>query len=746
MHRMTRTRGTTRVGARRITLAVALAATALLSVTAAAQADPLTHTSFADAATLTWTGAAANDNLGGTLGSAGDVNGDGVVDVFTSAKATNVGVFVLFTPPSVKGTYSIGVNLLPPVRGYKIRLTDGGLVSSVRNAGDQNGDGVPDQLVGIGEQSFWVVYGVKNPTSLPKCTGSSAAATRCLDVGAATSPANGYAIVNSADLSGTTALNDVADFNGDHVQDFVIGGGLEQVTVLYGGRTPTATPVDLSTLPASEALVIDTPEPGMTFGNLAVSGLRDLNGDGREEISITTFAGAELPAAAYVVYGKADAASPLSTASFGPADGFRVATPALSNPGMQSVGDVNGDGRPDLTFFGQSLVSPASFAGGFVYNPGTPSADPISLVVLPASQGYMFKPIDAAPMILGGELGDLNGDGVPDVVGSNRQYAHGEGNTGFVQVVFGKRPTPTGPFNLGPELTPDKGIALYDSASLRPGAEGFARVGDIDGDGLPDFFTSTAAAPNGAIAGAGVVQLISGASLVPVADTAKAQRVTDTGATIGGSAAVAKQGPAKAHLEYGTTTAYGVSTDTVTVPVADRLSEEIGGLTASTTYHYRVVATNALGLTRYGQDRTFTTAATPAPPEQPGKTTGDLCVDYPAACKPADTPKKPAALAVTASPKSKTVKVGKAATFSVKVANTGGTAASGVKVCAAVSSRVTVAKRCVTVGALAAGASKKASFTAKGTKKAKGHAYKVTFTATAAGLPSKTASAKVSVR
>jgi len=52
----------------------------------------------------------------------------------------------------------------------------------------------------------------------------------------------------------------------------------------------------------------------------------------------------------------------------------------------------------------------------------------------------------------------------------------------------------------------------------------------------------------------------------------------------------------------------------------------------------------------------------------------------------------------------------------------------------------------VTVGALAGGASKKASFTAKGTKKAKGHTYKVTFKATATGLSSKSASAKVSVR
>jgi hypothetical protein len=745
MHRMTRRRRRTGAGVR-LAVTAALATAGLCAAAGAAQADPLTHMAFGDAATLTWTGAATNDNLGGNLGSAGDVNGDGVTDVFTSAKATNAGIFVLFTPPSVKGTYSIGVNLLPPVRGYKIRLTDGGLVSSVRNAGDQNGDGVPDQLVSVGEQNFWVVYGVKNPTSLPKCTGSSAAATRCLDVGAATSPTNGYAIVNSADVSGTNALNDVADFNGDHVKDFVIGGGLEQVTVLYGGRTGSATPVDLSSLPASEALVIDTPEPAMTFGNLAVTGLQDLNGDGKDEIAITTFAGATLPAAAYIVYGRSGAASPMSTASFGPSDGFRIGTPALSNLAMQSVGDVNGDGRPDLTFFGQSVVTPNAFAGGFVYNPGPGTTDPISMVVFSPNDGYLFKPIDAAPMVQGGELGDLNGDGVPDVVGSNRQYGHGEGNTGFVQVVFGKRPTPAAPFNLGPELTPDKGVALYDSASLRPGSDGLARVGDIDKDGLPDFFSSTAALAVNGITGAGSVQLISGASLVPVADTAAAQRVTDTGAMIGGSVSVPRQGPAKAHLEYGTSIAYGKSTEEVTVPVSDRLVEDIAGLAPSTTYHYRVVASNVLGLTRYGRDRTFTTAATPVKAPDGPPRTGVLCTDYPQACAPREVPKGKAALSLSASPAAKTVKVGKAAAFSVKVGNTGETAAAGVKVCATASSRVTVARKCVTVGALAPGASKKASFSVKGTRKARGHAYKVTFKATGTGLGSKSASAKVSVR
>ena len=43
------------------------------------------------------------------------------------------------------------------------------------------------------------------------------------------------------------------------------------------------------------------------------------------------------------------------------------------------------------------------------------------------------------------------------------------------------------------------------------------------------------------------------------------------------------------------------------------VSDIIGGLTASTTYHFRIVAANSSGI-RYGSDRTFTTLSATGPP------------------------------------------------------------------------------------------------------------------------------------
>jgi hypothetical protein len=93
----------------------------------------------------------------------------------------------------------------------------------------------------------------------------------------------------------------------------------------------------------------------------------------------------------------------------------------------------------------------------------------------------------------------------------------------------------------------------------------------------------------------------------PVAATTPATRVASSSATLNGS--VYPHGlTTTVYFQYGTTTGYGLTTpaDTKTGNRYQNVTANINGLTASTTYHYRIVATNSFG-TRYGSDRTFTT-------------------------------------------------------------------------------------------------------------------------------------------
>jgi hypothetical protein len=69
------------------------------------------------------------------------------------------------------------------------------------------------------------------------------------------------------------------------------------------------------------------------------------------------------------------------------------------------------------------------------------------------------------------------------------------------------------------------------------------------------------------------------------------------------------------HFQYGTTTSYGLTTapQSHTGNTYVNISANISSLTASTTYHFQVVATNSSGTT-YGSDQTFTTLSATGPP------------------------------------------------------------------------------------------------------------------------------------
>jgi hypothetical protein len=89
--------------------------------------------------------------------------------------------------------------------------------------------------------------------------------------------------------------------------------------------------------------------------------------------------------------------------------------------------------------------------------------------------------------------------------------------------------------------------------------------------------------------------------------TNSATNVASSSATLNGS--VDPHGlTTTVYFQYGTTTSYGHSTvnQTKTGNTYQSVAANIGGLAASTTYHFRMVATNSAG-TIYGGDRTFTT-------------------------------------------------------------------------------------------------------------------------------------------
>ena len=104
----------------------------------------------------------------------------------------------------------------------------------------------------------------------------------------------------------------------------------------------------------------------------------------------------------------------------------------------------------------------------------------------------------------------------------------------------------------------------------------------------------------------------------PDVETAPASAVSETGATLNG-ALNPRSVPTSSLFEYGTSTAYGSATAAVPAEATGSrqgASAAIQGLTAGTTYHYRLVAVRE-GERFPGADAAFTTASPPAPPPAP---------------------------------------------------------------------------------------------------------------------------------
>jgi hypothetical protein len=100
----------------------------------------------------------------------------------------------------------------------------------------------------------------------------------------------------------------------------------------------------------------------------------------------------------------------------------------------------------------------------------------------------------------------------------------------------------------------------------------------------------------------------------PVVATGAATNVASFSASLNGS--VYPHGlSTTVYFQYGTNTSYAFATapQTKTGNTYQSVSANISGLSASTTYHFRIVTSNSAGI-RYGSDKTFTTLSPTGPP------------------------------------------------------------------------------------------------------------------------------------
>jgi hypothetical protein len=451
--------------------------------------------------------------LGASVASAGDVNGDGRADYLIGEPGVELGgnqsgrVHLLLGRPTWTVNPVGDTIYTEPSTGSGINQARYG--AAVATAGDWNGDGFSDVVVGAPDMST---------------ANASFSGKAFVYLGSADSLA-AQPVFNSAGLNPTDAFGlgaaFVGDLNHDGFSDFVAGapnfdnGQADEGRIFptYGGASCDSTgcgaPFDL--------LIPGDREGNQAGANLgwSVSGAGDVNGDGFDDVIAgaptfdgevfcgppTFFCAVENSGAAHVYMGSSNgmAFTPAAILEGGPG-GLQSAGPAGSQYGytVAGAGDVNGDG------FGDVLVS-APFTTTNFSNEGRVVLYLGSISGIGSTPAWS-KTGGAANRQLGIALagaGDVNGDGFSDVIIGGDAAGTG---AGVAYVYLGQAG--------GLEPNP---VRTYTGAAGWSFGRAVGTAGDINRDGFSDVVVGAPTAPFARFQHWGEVTVYFGSSTGPSA-------------------------------------------------------------------------------------------------------------------------------------------------------------------------------------------------------------------------------------
>ena len=493
--------------------------------------DPLSTLNGTNGFTLN--GIDAFDESGFSVSSAGDVNGDGYDDLVIGARladpngASSGETYVVYGAASAPGTDGVlTLSALDGMNGFTLNGIgrNDGSGFSVSSAGDVNGDGYDDLIIGApGSDSYTgethVVYG---GVSAPGTDG-------VLDL-SALDGANGFTLtgIDLVDQSGFS-VSSAGDVNGDGYDDLIIGAprasqneafSAGETYVVYGGASAPGTDgvLDLSeteALDGSTGFTLTGIDPDDRSG-VSVSAAGDVNGDGYDDLIIGAYRadpnGESEAGETYVVYGGANAPGTAGVLDLSALDGMNgftlngVDSDDVSGFSVSSAGDVNGDGYDDLiigAFGSDSYTGETHVVYGGASAPGTDGV--LALSALDGTNGFTLTGID--PGDRSGRsvssAGDVNGDGYDDlIIGARSADPNGAGS-GETYVVYGGASAPGTDGVLA--LSALDGINGFILNGIDPNdgsGTSVSSAGDVNGDGYDDLIISARSAdPNGGSSG-----------------------------------------------------------------------------------------------------------------------------------------------------------------------------------------------------------------------------------------------------
>lgn len=423
----------------------------------------------------------------------GDINGDGLADF--AIGSTNQ-AFIIFGSNNNNawgnGTVRISA-LMDGQRGFVLGDSSQGIFI-VNTAGDMNGDGVDDLVLGNTNASkVYVIFGNRS---------SNAWGNGILHMPFLAANGRGFGLF-SDDLN-VLAISTAGDVNGDGFDDLLVGAPNESpgfrtsagnVYVVFGAnRSNWGTSSYLTIIPPG-VIGVQGVASQDKLGS-AVAAVGDFNGDGLSDIILSTS-----KFNTSVIFGTKNntawANGPLNASLLDGKRGFTFTdSAAFFGCSGSAAGDMNGDGVSDIMLTCGKIIY-VVFGSTFANAWGSGSVSVKSL--MNGQQGFYFA---LGTDVVSSTVGDVNGDGLADIMVGEPQGKPLDRNiAGQTIVIFGSKlpgAWGTGNLDLLALTNVKQKFALYGQAEDKSGLA-VSLAGDIDGDGLGDLMVGAAPASKGII-------------------------------------------------------------------------------------------------------------------------------------------------------------------------------------------------------------------------------------------------------